>query len=82
MGRVVDLTNKAAEITRRLMARSPSGKLFRNTTGRPWTTEAVNSAFIRMQQKMGLHASRDAEHEPTEAETQELVPKLARRRAR
>lgn len=78
MGRVVYLTDKAAEITQRLMTRSPSGKLFRNSTGEPWTTDAVNCGFIRIQQKMGLQVLRDGEHEPTEEEIQELIPKLAK----
>jgi integrase len=51
--RIVYLTETAVEITRRLMLQNPSGKLFRNSNGRPWTTDAVNCAFVRLQIRMG-----------------------------
>jgi integrase len=53
MLRVVYLSERAIEITRRLMLRHPEGRLFRNTRGVPWTTDSVNCAFIRHQEKMG-----------------------------
>jgi integrase len=52
--RVVYLTDTALEITRRLVALYPEGPLFRNTDGVPWTTDAVNCAFIRLQKKLGM----------------------------
>ena len=54
--RVIYLTDQALEITKRLMARFPTGPLFRNSSGKPWTTDAVNCAFIRVQIRMGLRA--------------------------
>ena len=51
--RIVYLTDEALAITKRLMLQHPSGPLFCNSTGRPWTTEAVNCAFIRLQIKLG-----------------------------
>jgi integrase len=51
--RIVYLTDTALEITRRLMREYPTRPLFRNTDGRPWTTDAVNCAFSRIQYKMG-----------------------------
>src|SRR5262249_9548380 len=51
--RVVYLTPKALEVTRRLMLRHPAGPLFRNTEGLPWTTDAVNCAFQRVAKKVG-----------------------------
>lgn len=51
--RVVYLT-VALEITKRLMTLYPEGPLFRNTDGVPWTTDAVNCAFIRLQKKLGV----------------------------
>jgi integrase len=51
--RVVYLTSRALEITRRLMEAHPSGPLFRNADGRPWTPFAVNCAFIRIQERLG-----------------------------
>ncbi len=53
ISRVVYLTDRALAITLRLLKDQPSGPLFRNTSGRPWTTEAVNCAFDRIQQRMG-----------------------------
>ena len=51
--RVVYLTDDALAITRRLMLRYPSGHLFRNSRGNPWTPDAVNCAFTRIQIKIG-----------------------------
>ena len=51
--RVLYLTEKAQEIIRRLLLKHPEGQLFRNTDGLPWTTEAVNCGFTRLQIKMG-----------------------------
>jgi integrase len=49
ISRVVYLTDRAAAITRRLTLKYPDGRLFRNSRGAPWTTMAVNCAFIRLQ---------------------------------
>ncbi|HEX8199235.1 MAG TPA: hypothetical protein VF590_02020, partial [Isosphaeraceae bacterium] len=52
--RVVYLSPVAIEITRRLMLLHPSGPLFRNSNGDPWTTFSVNCAFIRLQTTIGM----------------------------
>jgi hypothetical protein len=57
--RVVYLTDRALAITRRLMLRHRSGKLFRNSDGRPWTTEAVNCAFRAVRQRIGKEEMRE-----------------------
>lgn len=80
MGRVIYLTEKAAEVTRRLVVRSPTGKLFRNSAGKPWTTDAVNCGFIRIQQKMGLAALKEREQETSEAEIREEISRLSETR--
>lgn len=51
--RVIYLTDQALEITKRLMLQNPQGKLFCNSHGRPWTTNAVNCAFTRIQIALG-----------------------------
>ena len=51
--RIVYLTDEALAITRRLLLRYPKGPLFRNVNGKPWTTDAVNCAFTRVQIKIG-----------------------------
>lgn len=51
--RVVYLTDSALEVTQRRMLRFPEGKLFRNSRGKPWSTDAVNCAFQRIQIRLG-----------------------------
>jgi len=53
MPRIVYLTDEALAITRRLILRFPKGPLFRNVNGMPWTTDAVNCAFTRIQISLG-----------------------------
>ena len=55
--RVVYLSEAALAITQRLMLKYPEGKLFRNSKGKPWTTDAVNNRFYRHQQKTGKRYS-------------------------
>jgi integrase len=54
--RIVYLTPYAMEVTTRLAARYPEGKLFRNIEDVAWTTDAVNCAFTRLQLRMGKAA--------------------------
>ena len=51
--RIVYLNDEALKITQKLMLRNSSGPLFRNVDGMPWTTDAVNCAFDRLQARMG-----------------------------
>lgn len=51
--RIVYLTDEAMAITKRHMLRHPTGTIFRNRNGRPWTPDAVNCAFDRIQIRMG-----------------------------
>lgn len=51
--RVVYLSEYALAVTRRLAAASPTGLLFRNSAGQPWTPLSVNCAFDRIQTRMG-----------------------------
>ena len=53
MPRVVYLSDLAREITQRLMLANPSGPLFRNSRGIPWTKDSVNCAFERLHVRMG-----------------------------
>ena len=46
--RVIYLTDRALEITRRLMASHPEGPSFRNTDGRSWHPYALNCRFGRL----------------------------------
>lgn len=62
--RVVYMTDRAMEIVRRLVAENPTGKLFRNTNGKAWTTSAVECVFKRLKDRLGkkysLYALRHA----------------------
>ena len=51
--RIVYLTEKAVTATERLALQHPTGKLFRTSTGKPWTTSAVGCQFARLQTRMG-----------------------------
>lgn len=51
--RIVYLTPKALEATERLMMKHPTGPIFRNTDGRPWTPDATNCRFRRIENKTG-----------------------------
>lgn len=77
IGRVVYLTETAANITRRCMTQFPAGKLFRNSEGKPWTTAAVNCAFIRLQQKMGMAAMKEQDVGPTDEEIRQFRKTLS-----
>ncbi len=58
--RVIYLTPRAWEITKRLMIAHPTGPIFRNSNGDPWTTFSVNCAFIRLQTTIGMRRARRA----------------------
>lgn len=51
--RIVYLTDRAAEITRRLCEAHPTGPLFRNADGEPWDKNAINRRFHRKKKALG-----------------------------
>ena len=53
VSRVVYLTDKAAEITRRLADKYPTGKLFRNAAAEPWNKDTINRRFLRKKKALG-----------------------------
>jgi integrase len=55
--RVVYMTPKAMEITRRLAEKYPQGPIFRNMDGRPWTPYATSCRFKRAKKKVGVKVS-------------------------
>jgi integrase/recombinase XerD len=74
--RIVYLTERPLEITRRLMDRYPKGRLFRNSRGKPWTTSAVNCAVDRVRVRMGkAEMQRRGESVRVEA-IAEMIPQL------
>ncbi len=74
--RVIYLTEDALGITRRLVLKYPNGPLFRNSRGKPWTTEAVNCFFDRIRTKMGRELAMAAGDLVTDEEIDAFIPKL------
>jgi integrase len=54
--RVIYLTPRAREIVSRLRATRSSGLLLVNSKGNPWTKDAINCAFCRLQLALGRRA--------------------------
>ena len=53
MARVVYLSEHALQVSSNLVKEWPSGNLFRNSNGTPWTKFSVCCAFTRLQTKLG-----------------------------
>ncbi len=51
--RVVYLTEKALEISKRLAEKNPTGPIFRNSVGKPWTKNAIRCRFRKFE-KLGI----------------------------
>lgn len=67
--RIIYMNDDAKAIVTRRMKR---GRVFTNTSGEPWTTDAVNCAFVAIQTRMGAGVE-----EPTDKEIKALAKKLA-----
>jgi integrase len=52
--RVIYLNPTAAGIVQRLSAANPTGPIFRNQLGNPWTKDAINCGFVRLRSKTGI----------------------------
>lgn len=50
--RVIYLTESAKKICQPLLTKNPDGPIFRNTRGRPWNKNAINSRFQRLKKKL------------------------------
>jgi integrase/recombinase XerC len=51
--RIVYLTDLAVEVCQRLAAKHPTGPLFRNSDGVPWSRHAASCVFLRMKKHLG-----------------------------
>jgi len=80
--RVVYLTEKAFEITERLMTEHPEGPLFRNVNGKPWTTEAVNCAFLAIRYRMAKDEMKRQGLTISDEEIKAFIPTLSPTRTR
>ena len=78
--RFVYLTDEALALTKRRMLRYPRGPIFRNSTGQPWTTDAVNCEFCRIQIRMGQRIMRAEGITIKKDEIEEFAKSLKRTR--
>lgn len=76
MVRIVYLTDRAFEITRRLVMKFPEGKLFRNSNCLPWTPAAVNCAIDRIRIRIGKAEMKRQAIAVANEDIESLVPKL------
>jgi len=76
IARIIYMTDRAMPIVRRLMLAHPEGPLFRNTNGKPWTTEAVNCCFFDLQMRMGKDEMNRRGEEISKQAIAEFVPTL------
>ena len=80
--RIIYFSETAKEIAVRLMDQNPDGPIFRNSEGLPWSTDAVNCAFQRLQLRLGFKKLRQTQAVPKRskpAERKKLL-KLARQK--
>ena len=76
ISRVVYMSDVAMAIVRRQCLANQSGPLFRNTAGKPWTTDAVNCGFTAIQMRMGKDEMQRRNIEVTQAEISAFIPTL------
>ena len=50
--RIVFLPDRVLKLTKRLIAESPEGPLFRNSRGQPWTANAIRCRFKRLRERL------------------------------
>jgi integrase len=53
--RVVRLTDRAFAFCQRLALKNPTGSMFRNSRGKPWTRYSLYCRFYRLSEKLGFH---------------------------
>jgi integrase len=78
--RVIYLSDQALTITKRLMEQNPSGSLFRNSRGRPWTTLAVNCHFKRIRMRIGMEASQPGREGASATEIAAMLERISKTR--
>lgn len=76
VSRVVYLTDVAMAITRKLMLANPTGPLFRNTVGKPWTKDSVNNAIDALRVRMGKDEMARQNVNISDAELRNFIPSL------
>jgi len=54
----------------------PDGPIFRNTNGKPWTTDAVNCGFLALQMRMGKEQMKRRGIVVSDKEIGDFIPSL------
>lgn len=75
--RIVYLNDQALSISTRLLDEHPNGELFRNSRSQPWSTDAVNCCFQRIQIRMGREILRAECKAPSDQAIAQFVKTLA-----
>ncbi len=75
--RTVYLTDRALEISKRLMEQHPEGKLFRNAKGDSWTCAAVNCAIDRMRVRIGKRELKRLGRQVSTNDIASFIPELS-----
>ena len=76
--RIIYLVEEALEITIRRAGAVKEGPIFRNGRGRPWTPDAMNCLFDRVQSRMGMVVLREQSLAPTDKQLQVFAETLSR----
>jgi len=74
--RIIYLSPEVLELTTQLMVAHPTGPLFCNSRGKPWTKDAAGCAFDRLQVRMGSERMKALGEDVTDQEVQQFVPTL------
>lgn len=74
--RIVFLSDEAMSLTKKWAERNPTGPIFRNTKGRPWTAMAFNNRFAGLQ----LAAAKASGLDVTEHDIQKELCRIKKRR--
>lgn len=74
--RTVYLTDRAFEITKRLMTEYPDGNLFRNVYGDPWTPSSVKCAVDRTRIRIGKRELKRLGQSVSPDDVERFIPSL------
>ncbi|TWU64513.1 Tyrosine recombinase XerD [Crateriforma conspicua] len=76
--RIVYMSDESqAIVERRIRNAAPNAHIFCNAKGKPWTTEAVNCAFDRLQERMGRAVLKELNLDVSDEEVRAFIPKLS-----
>jgi integrase len=77
ISRIVYLTDEALQIVKRALEKFPTGPIFRNSNGRPWTTDAVNCHFTQLQIRLAKEEMKRRGISVSDDEVNDFIKTLA-----